>query len=217
MEKICKKCKINKELNSDNFPKKKTSKMGFDSMCKQCKNEYDRERYAKKRDKLLEDKKVYYKKNKKKILARQGEYYQKNRDSCIESNKKWSDNNQVRRRVLCEKSRTKKHGADSTLTEKEWLLIKSYFFDSCAYCGIDEDAYFKLSGEKLHHEHIVPLIKKGSYSFGNIVPSCRSCNSSKMNENFRDWYKNYKFYDELREKKIISYMNKQIKSGVDNV
>ena len=34
--KVCSKCKDEKELNADNFPRNKTSKDGYSHWCKQC-------------------------------------------------------------------------------------------------------------------------------------------------------------------------------------
>ncbi|NMA74757.1 MAG: hypothetical protein GX963_11490 [Bacteroidales bacterium] len=58
-------CGIDKELTEINFHVKKKSKTGFDSRCKACRKELDRERYEKKRDKILAQKREYYQRKKK--------------------------------------------------------------------------------------------------------------------------------------------------------
>lgn len=67
------------------------------------------------------------KKNADKIKERQLGYYNENKGKCRQSEKDWCKNNPTRRRMTCAKSRTLKYGSESTLTEKEWLEIKSFF------------------------------------------------------------------------------------------
>lgn len=61
---VCYSCKVEKDLKEENFAKKKGSKSGFDSRCKECKRKQDAERYGLKRDKILEQKRKYYQRKK---------------------------------------------------------------------------------------------------------------------------------------------------------
>lgn len=203
----CIKCHQKKELNTENFYKKSSSKRGFESQCKECRSISDKKKYQKKKDKILLQKKQYYERKKDKIKERQKEYYQSNVEKCKKSSKKWDKDNPTRRRLINAKSRTLKHGSDSTLTEGDWLQIKKLFDNSCAYCGMSEAKHFEIFDEKLHHEHVIPLTDGGNYEFGNVVPSCRSCNSSKANHDFKEWYPNSKVYSRVREVKIIDYIS----------
>ena len=74
MKRICNKCKEEKELNADNFPRRKSAKFGFDSICKECKREYDKKRYEENKEKLKSKSKEYYRKNKNKRLEYQNNY-----------------------------------------------------------------------------------------------------------------------------------------------
>lgn len=56
------------------------------------------------------------------------------------------------------------------VTTKEWAIILRIYRHRCAYCGAAED---------LTQDHVVPLVKGGRHAPANIVPACRSCNSSK--------------------------------------
>lgn len=61
--------------------------------------------------------------------------------------------------------------------------------------------------EQLHQEHFIPVSDKGEHTINNIIPACRSCNSSKGNKNFFEWYPDYKHYDKKRENFILEYLN----------
>jgi 5-methylcytosine-specific restriction endonuclease McrA len=59
----------------------------------------------------------------------------------------------------------------ATLTDAEWIEILEKYNYACAYC--------KESDKPLHQEHWIPLSRGGGYTAGNIVPSCKRCNSRK--------------------------------------
>lgn len=208
MMKICSKCSVKKELNSSNFAIKTTSKDGFDSLCKACKKKADHERYLKNKDEISKQKAEYYRSNKEKIKKSGLDYYHCNSKKCKESNKDWNKRNPIQRRILCERSRSNEYTSDNILTSDEWVVIKNYFHNSCAYCGMLEEEHLDTFGEKLHQEHLIPLIKGGSYKLGNIVPSCRNCNASKRNQDFNDWYPTSSGYSRYREKRILQYLDK---------
>lgn len=77
--KQCSKCGIEKELNDKNFGKHSYRKDGYDSQCKVCKKLFDQERYKKKRQEILVQKKLYYQKNREQLLAKQHAYIQQKR------------------------------------------------------------------------------------------------------------------------------------------
>lgn len=92
---------------------------------------------------------------------------------------------------------------DFALTDEEWLETVDHFDGCCAYCG---------ENKKLTYDHFHPFSKGGDFMKGNIIPCCKTCNSSKLNKKFADWYPNQKFYNKQREKKVISYIeqNRQL-------
>ena len=61
--------------------------------------------------------------------------------------------------------------APATLMPAEWKSILKAHENKCHYCGEVLT--------QVHMEHVVPLSKGGGFTAQNIVPSCRSCNSSK--------------------------------------
>lgn len=87
----------------------------------------------------------------------------------------------------------------STLTDEQWEYCKKFFDYSCAYCGKKVSV--------LCRDHFAPLSLGGTLSVGNIVPCCSSCNSSKSNRKFSQWYKGTPFYSYKRQKIILDYLN----------
>ncbi len=205
--KVCSKCGIEKELNTDNFCKHRGRKDGFDTECKECKRIRDAERYARERSSISEQKKKYYQKNKDAIKERQIKYYSENTELCRKRERRWRLNNPNARRVINERRRTRELELPSTLTSEQWGDIKAAFNHSCAYCGMSEKEHLKINGELLHQEHFIPLLKGGAHEKKNIIPSCRSCNSSKANKDFDEWYPKQEYYNEDRKIKILSHLN----------
>ncbi len=67
-----------------------------------------------------------------------------------------------------------------SFTEDDWKETKLYFSNSCAYCGTETE---------LQIEHAIPINKTslGEHCLGNLVPSCKSCNSKKSNQTFHEF------------------------------
>lgn len=87
---------------------------------------------------------------------------------------------------------------EESFSDKDWESTKAYFGHRCAYCGSDGDLVI---------EHAIPINRQslGEHRLGNLVPSCRSCNSEKGERDFRD------FLSESPErlKKIEQYMDER--------
>jgi len=64
--------------------------------------------------------------------------------------------------------------AEATLTQTEWEMVLQHYDNRCAYCGRSSDEVGSLA-----KEHVYPLSRGGGLTVLNIVPSCRSCNSTK--------------------------------------
>jgi len=72
-------------------------------------------------------------------------------------------------------------GSES-FNENDWNSTKSHFSNKCAYCGAED---------QLHIEHAVPINKEklGEHRLGNLVPSCKQCNSNKGDKNYSEFLK----------------------------
>lgn len=91
--KSCIKCKNVFEVNPTNFYKCRTSKDGFDSKCKNCKKEYDK-------NYTLSNKEIRY--------AKCREWNKLNKEKLEESTQNWIQNNQERHKEIKKKA-FKKH------------------------------------------------------------------------------------------------------------
>lgn len=61
--------------------------------------------------------------------------------------------------------------AAGDLTEQQWIDRLNEFDHACAYC-LRADV-------ELTQEHIVPISLGGQHTIDNVIPACRSCNSTK--------------------------------------
>lgn len=256
--KTCSKCGIEKPLTVEFFYRRKDKKDGFETICKECKKEYNkkyweenkeklrkqkakyyqqnkdkfaernkayrdknreelikygRNYYKENRERLLEQKKEYYKQNREKKLKYREKYYKVNKDKLIKYarnyykvnkeniaaySKKYREKNRDLRNTLEQRRKAKKKKLPHNFTEQDWQYTKEYFNNKCAYCG---------SNGELTQEHFIPLSKGGEYTINNIIPACRSCNCSKKDRDFFEWYPEQSFYSKARENKILEYLN----------
>jgi hypothetical protein len=67
------------------------------------------------------------------------------------------------------------------------------FNGQCAYCG---------SAERITIDHVLALSRGGLDESSNLVPACRSCNSSKRAQPVEDWYHRQPFFSKARWRKI---------------
>ena len=134
------------------------------------------------------------------------EYRQINKEAIHKYSKEYSREHLVERCVLAEKRRARKRLLPATLTAEQWEKIKKAFDGKCAYCGEEKP---------LQQEHFVALSKGGEYTHNNIIPSCQSCNCSKNDKSFFDWYPRFKRYSKKRETTILKFLN--YKKGIQQL
>lgn len=95
---------------------------------------------------------------------------------------------------------------EAALPIDAWIKVLGLFGHRCAYCGARGD---------LVQDHAVPVNKGGKTIIGNIVPACRSCNSSKGEKDVFAWYKEQPFYGEEKCKRLRKYLCKTNVSRTD--
>ena len=68
--------------------------------------------------------------------------------------------------------------ADNDLTDGQWTALQAAW-NGCAYCGAADQA--------LQRDCVLPISRGGRYTLDNVVPACRSCNTSKCNDEVTAW------------------------------
>lgn len=186
--KTCSTCGEKKENSKENFTKITRSKISKCRNCYLADNRKQNKKYKHNpdnREKILFQKKMYREKNKDKINDYKRAFYR-------------TDHGQKLLRLGRHRRSAMKKKTLNTLTVNQWSDCLEYFGYSCAYCGEEK--------ENLQQDHFHPVSKGGEYTVKNIIPACQSCNSSKRNEYFFDWYPEKEFYNEKSEKKILRYL-----------
>lgn len=112
---------------------------------------------------------------------------------------------EITRERIIDSGQKKRHGGESELTEQEWELAIKYFGDKCCYCGN--------YSSNLTKDHIKPLNDNGTLSRDNVIPCCRSCNSSKKDNEMVSWYQSQSYYDKYRLQKIYEYIQFVVSMG----
>jgi 5-methylcytosine-specific restriction endonuclease McrA len=64
------------------------------------------------------------------------------------------------------------------LTPEQWDGLQAAW-GGCAYCGATDRA--------LQRDCVLAISRGGRYTLENVVPACRSCNTSKCNDEVTGW------------------------------
>ena len=72
---------------------------------------------------------------------------------------------------------------NTTSDDSQWSALK-VAWGGCAYCGA--------GGTPLQKDCVLPISRGGRYVLANVVPSCRSCNTSKCNAEVTTWMRRKK-------------------------
>ena len=103
-----------------------------------------------------------------------------NPDKAKAAGDKWRKANPDKVRQRTSTQRFKRKSAETLLvTPEDWRRLCARYRSCCHYCGEFSTA--------LSQDHVIPLARGGRHSIGNIVPACRSCNSSKNARLIVEW------------------------------
>jgi Prasinovirus endonuclease VII len=178
MMKLCKKCKITKEKSF--FPKNKRYKDGYDPLCKDCRNELNKNYRDANKDlvssarkkyyslnlvKFRKEKRAYYANNKKQKSIYDVDYRKRNQDKIRSYKKSWESKNKdiihvkikrnLRRRLCHVISRSNKssHTMELLGCSIEWFLgyIERQFVDGMSWENYGRTGW--------HIDHIRPCFK----------------------------------------------------------
>ena len=86
------------------------------------------------------------------------------------------------------------------ITRTEWKELLLFFGGECAYCGATPRR-----GQSLTRDHLCPVDEGGRSTQDNIVPACLSCNSSKGNRDFKNWFMAQSFFSQNRLNRIFQW------------
>lgn len=197
--KLCLDCNEFHPMNAEWFHKNKSSLDGFNPYCKEKARERSLKRYLTvKEDDDLRRKEFYWA-NREHYQERQKEYDNKRKNEKKEYLKDWQ---KVNREKLYEYTKNRNEHKKHEISDQEWEFCKHYFDNSCSYCGLHVDIHLDLHYQDLHREH---AIDTGANDISNCIPACKSCNASKRNKDYDEWY------TENNEKFNIERLNKIIK------
>lgn len=128
-------------------------------------------------------------------------YYARNRGKVQEKNRRIRDADPLKYREIRRRAKVRRRSANlrsltPMLTGEQMAERFALFGNRCAYCG---------EREKLTHDHVLALSRGGLDEPLNIVPACRSCNSSKGAQLVEPWYRQQLFFGERRWQKICRH------------
>lgn len=164
--------------------------------------QYHKEHYERNKEQYLERSRIRYSEKKNETLQCCKEYRQKNKEKVRQYFKEYAEvpENQEKLRVKKARHKQRKRNLPADLTTEQWLGILDKFNYQCCYCGQEYDS--------LQQDHFVPVSKGGWYTETNIVPACPTCNASKNNKDYEDWYQYQSFYDAQRELLILTHIRR---------
>lgn len=98
----------------------------------------------------------------------------------------WAKANPEAKRKAATRRRARKfdNSGGVGVSARDWKRLVNRFDGRCAYCGVRP--------EQLDQDHVIPLSLGGRDAIGNILPACRSCNSSKSDRLLIDWRVGYR-------------------------
>lgn len=175
--KHCPKCATDKPLSD--FYKNKSRKDGHMGYCKECHKLADKSWKLSDRNNYLQVKKSQYENNKEKHTEGVYRWRKNNPDKMAAIYTRYSQNNKEKVYLKNNKRRVRVKDATFVILDKE---IKRLYSGNCIHCGATENTTM---------DHLIPVSRGGRHSIGNLVPMCKSCNSSKGKRLYAEWrYKN---------------------------
>lgn len=112
-------------------------------------------------------------------------WQQTNKDRTHAANSRWAKAHPDKARAKVQKRRDRKRSLVATFHNSHWRDCLEYWHGVCAYCGNPPLLWDKSS--VLTQEHFIPVAASGGYTPDNIVPACKSCNSSKCDSDPAKW------------------------------
>lgn len=109
--------------------------------------------------------------NKELVRSYAREYARQYRTGHPDAARAWWTANKDKHRLYQANRRAAKSAHTYIVTERDVTRLIARYDGCCAYCGQQSNS--------LHLDHVIPLARGGRHSIGNLVPACRTCNTSK--------------------------------------
>ena len=93
------------------------------------------------------------------------------------------------------------------LSATQWRALQDAW-GGCAYCGTGDGPFQK--------DTVLAISRGGRYTVDNVVPSCRSCNASKCNDEVTSWMRRKKLDERtflVRQYEISAGLRDRLSSG----
>jgi 5-methylcytosine-specific restriction endonuclease McrA len=117
-----------------------------------------------------------YQAHRLKTIARTTKYLQEHPDILLKSQRNYRKNHPEKSAEQDLKRRVLEYNSKGSHTHQQWLARVELYGWKCFYCPK------KLDNKTLTKDHRIPLNKGGSNWASNLVPACKSCNSSKQDK-----------------------------------
>ena len=86
--------------------------------------------------------------------------------------------NRTRKARAARRRKRRMDRVEHDLSDEQWTALKAAW-GGCAYCGA--------TNRPLQRDCVLALSRGGRYTLDNIVPACRTCNTSKCNDEVTGW------------------------------
>lgn len=90
---------------------------------------------------------------------------------------------QTRKVRAARKRKRRMDRVDHDLTPEQWQALQAEW-GGCAYC--------RATDINLERDCVLPISRGGRYTIANVVPACKSCNTSKCNDEVTGWLRRKK-------------------------
>lgn len=191
----CNNCKKVKAVTPEFWQAIPNSNDGFRKTCLECKSASDHNRYTKNRNKKIAQARSWYKENRVKKQEYDSEYRRKHNEK-IRKRKKDSYITASAKPIDKRLQNNLRHSSYRFPEAKRYQLEKRDIFrmlsrqaNSCFYC-----AEKFANNDLITFDHVVPRVRGGSHSIGNLVASCFTCNT----------IKSHRFIMEYRLNKVVN-------------
>jgi 5-methylcytosine-specific restriction endonuclease McrA len=187
--KACSRCK--QILPYEAFNKKASTPTGYNSACRECANAMKRDMSPKQRERKNAKNRKYRAENREAVKLTNRKQYLNKREERIAAAILWIENNRelhsLYQRRNAHKHRERNAGYARARRAKLKLNgtyaislqeVRNLISKPCFYCG-------KIGKSTI--DHVIPIELGGVDGIGNLVPACKSCNSSKSDLTIMQW------------------------------